>query len=168
MDVTEVKVKLVDIKQERLKAFCTVTLDGEFVVRDLKIVEGTSGYFVAMPSRKLADRCPGCGTKNHLRARYCNECGTKLRENRAAKNATGRAKLHADIAHPINAQCREKIQKAVVEAYERELERARSPGYKPPDLEEDFDYEHEEPHSEPERNSSRSENEHRKFGEGIL
>jgi len=133
MEITEVRVKLVARSRERLRAFCSITLDGDFVIRDLKIIDGTNGAFVAMPSRKLADRCPRCGCKNHLRAKYCSECSQKLNENRAPRDAQGRAKLHADVAHPINAACRERIQKAVTQAYHAELERAKSPDYKPPD-----------------------------------
>lgn len=131
MDITEVRIKLVPNSSERLRAFCSITLDGCFVVRDLKIIEGLNGAFVAMPSRKLTDRCPRCGCKNHLRSKYCNECGAHLQESRAPKDGQGRAKLHADIAHPINAACRERIQRAVVEAFEQELERSKSPDYKP-------------------------------------
>src|SRR5262249_30991695 len=72
---------------------------------------------------------PGCGCKNHLRARYCNQCGGKLDENRATRDADGRAKLHADIAHPINSACREVIQTAVLKAYHDERERSKQPGY---------------------------------------
>jgi len=140
MDVTEVKVKLVDIKSERLKAFCTITMDGEFVIRDIKIIEGTQGPFVAMPSRKLAVKCPRCNTKNHLRAKFCNECGTKLPESKIPKDSAGRIKLHADIAHPINPDCRERIQRAVLDAYHKELARAQAPDYVPTQLEE-FDEE---------------------------
>ncbi|HUW83440.1 MAG TPA: SpoVG family protein [Phycisphaerae bacterium] len=140
MEITEVRVKLVQDNTERLRAFCSVTFDGEYVVRDLKIIEGTNGLFVAMPSRKLTDRCPKCRSKNHLRAKFCNECGAKLNENRAGRDSAGRTKLHADVAHPINARCRERIQNAIVEAYEQESERAKEPGYKPPKLDED-DYE---------------------------
>jgi len=137
MEITEVRVKLVQDNTERLKAFCSVTFDQEYVVRDLKIIEGANGLFVAMPSRKLTDRCPKCGAKNHLRARYCNECGTKLNENRAGRDPAGRTKLHADVAHPINAQCRERIQNAIVAAYNEEIERSKEPGYVPPNLDED-------------------------------
>src|SRR4051794_40424805 len=118
-----------DENNERLQAFCSVTFDDCFVVRDLKIIEGTKGSFVAMPSRKLTDRCGHCGTKNHLRSRFCNQCGSRLDENRAIRDADGRAKLHADIAHPINSMCREKIQSAVLASYADELERSKMPGY---------------------------------------
>src|SRR5262245_47105200 len=114
---------------ERLQAFCSITFDDMFVIRDLKIIDGAKGFFWAMPSRKLTDRCPHCGTKNHLRSRFCNQCGGRLDENRALRDADGRAKLHADIAHPINSACREKIQSAVLAAYAEELERAKVPGY---------------------------------------
>jgi stage V sporulation protein G len=127
--ITEVRIKLMEDNNERLQAFCSVTFDNAFVVRDLKIIEGTKGSFVAMPSRKLTDRCPGCGSKNHLRARHCNQCGGRLSEDRATRDSTGRAKLHADIAHPINSACREVIQSAVIKAYQDERERSKMPGY---------------------------------------
>jgi stage V sporulation protein G len=127
--ITEVRIKLMDDNNERLQAFCSVTFDDAFVVRDLKIIEGTKGSFVAMPSRKLTDRCGSCGCKNHLRARYCNQCGHKLDEDRATRDADGRAKLHADIAHPINSACREVIQSAVLRSYQEEKERSKQPGY---------------------------------------
>jgi len=129
VEITEVRIKLVQDNNERLQAFCSVTFDDAFVVRDLKIIEGTKGSFVAMPSRKLTDRCPQCGCKNHLRARFCNQCGAKLDEDRAIRDADGRAKLHADIAHPINSACREVIQGAVIRAYTEERERSKQPGY---------------------------------------
>jgi stage V sporulation protein G len=127
--ITEVRIKLMEDNNERLQAFCSVTFGDAFVVRDLKIIEGTKGSFVAMPSRKLTDRCHACGCKNHLRAHFCNQCGAKLDEDRATRDADGRAKLHADIAHPINSACREVIQGAVLKAYHEEKERSKQPGY---------------------------------------
>ena len=132
MEITEVRIKLMEDNSgsnERLQAFCSITFDDMFVIRDLKIIEGAKGFFVAMPSRKLTDRCHNCGTKNHLRSRFCNQCGCRLDENRAIRDADGRAKLHADIAHPINSMCREKIQAAVLASYADELERSKMPGY---------------------------------------
>jgi stage V sporulation protein G len=132
VEITEVRIKLMEDNSgsnERLQAFCSITFDDMFVIRDLKIIEGAKGFFVAMPSRKLTDRCHNCGTKNHLRSRFCNQCGCRLDENRALRDADGRAKLHADIAHPINSMCREKIQAAVLASYAEELERSKLPGY---------------------------------------
>ena len=129
MEVTEVRIKLMDDPHERLMAFCSITLDGSFVIRDLKLIQGKTGPFVAMPSRKLTDRCPRCHTKNHLRAAYCNQCGVQLLDERATKDEEGRARLYADIAHPINPMAREQIQAAVVAAYHRELVQAEQPGY---------------------------------------
>src|ERR1700676_2734344 len=114
---------------ERLLAFCSVTFDDAFVIRDLKIIEGSKGSFVAMPSRKLTDRCGQCGCKNHLRSRHCNQCGTRLDENRALRDQDGRAKLHADIAHPINSSCREAMQNAIVKSFIEEKDRSKQPGY---------------------------------------
>jgi stage V sporulation protein G len=129
VQITEVRIKLMDEPGERLKAFCSITFDDCFVVRDLKIIEGTNGPFVAMPSRKLTSHCPKCGTKNHLRAAHCNQCGARLEDGRAPKDADGRAKLYADIAHPINSDCREMIQEVVIREYFEEIERAKQPGY---------------------------------------
>ena len=134
MKITEVRVKLVNNKDDRLKAFCSMTLDNEYVVRDIKVIEGTGGYFVAMPSRKMSDHCEKCGNKNHLRAKFCNNCGTKLPTERMRKDAKGRLKLHADIAHPINAECRKKIQEKVTKAFNEEVEKSKEPDYKPQDL----------------------------------
>jgi stage V sporulation protein G len=130
VEITEVRIKLMDDPNDRLQGFCSITFDGCFVVRDLKIILGTKGPFVAMPSRKLTDRCPDCGTKNHLRAAFCNECGAELDEDRAVKDDEGRAKLYADIAHPINSTCRDLIQRRVLESFEKEKVRAKQPGYK--------------------------------------
>ena len=129
MEITEVRIKLMDEPGERLKAFCSITFDNCFVVRDLKIIEGTSGPFVAMPSRKLTAHCPRCGMKNHLRAPYCNQCGSQLSNDRMPLDSDGRAKLYADIAHPINSACREMIQEVVVQEFFEEIERAKQPGY---------------------------------------
>jgi len=129
VEITEVRIKLMEDAGERLQGFCSITFDDCFVVRDLKIIGGASGPFVAMPSRKLTAHCPQCGCKNHLRAAYCNQCGGRLKEDRAGKDDDGRAKLYADIAHPINSACREMIQERVILAYREEQERAKLPGY---------------------------------------
>jgi stage V sporulation protein G len=129
VEITEVRVKLMDDPHDRLQAFCSITFDSCFVIRDLKIIQGAKGSFVAMPSRKLTDRCPRCGCKNHLRALHCNQCGARLNEERASKDDDGRAKLYADIAHPINSECREMIQHRVIEAFEEEIVRSKQPGY---------------------------------------
>ena len=142
MEITEVRIKLMDEPGERLQAFCSVTFDNAFVVRDLKIIDGTNGPFVAMPSRKLTARCGRCGCKNHLRASYCNQCGTRLGEDRVVRDSGGRAKLYADIAHPINSQCRERIQQRIIEAFHQEIERSKQPDYVPSydDFDSDYDF----------------------------
>jgi stage V sporulation protein G len=129
MDITEVRIKLMEDSDDRLQGFCSVTFDDCFVVRDLKIIDGASGPFVAMPSRKLTSHCHQCGTKNHLKALYCNQCGSRLREDRTLRDSEGRAKLYADIAHPINSQCREMIQSRVIAEFRTELDRSKQPGY---------------------------------------
>ncbi|HHM12491.1 MAG TPA: stage V sporulation protein G [Planctomycetaceae bacterium] len=129
MEITEVRIKLMEDGDDRLQAFCSITFDHCFVVRDLKIIEGANGPFVAMPSRKLTAHCPRCRTKNHLRANYCNHCGLELEPVRAPAGSDGRMRLYADIAHPIHAKCREMIQERVVSEFYAERERAKEPGY---------------------------------------
>lgn len=136
MDITEVRIKLISGNDEKLLAFATITIDGSFVVRDLKIIDGGEGrgLFLAMPSRKLTMRCTRCSQKNHIRAHYCNHCGMRFGGESTpppARNANNskRMRLHADIAHPVNAQARDQIQKSVFEAYHAEVERANKPGY---------------------------------------
>lgn len=137
MEISEVRVKLVSNQDDRLKAFCSMTLDNEFVVRDIKIIEGSGGLFVAMPSRKMSDHCSKCGGKNHLRSKFCGNCGAKLSDNRMKQDIQGRMKLHADIAHPINALCRKRIQDMIVTAFNDEVEKSKLPGYKPIELDTD-------------------------------
>jgi stage V sporulation protein G len=84
VEITEIRVTLRD--EEKLRGFANVTFDNSFVVRGMKIIQGNSGYFVSMPSRKRPD-------------------GT-----------------HQDIAHPVNRDMRTQIEKAVLEAYEKELQ----------------------------------------------
>ena len=141
MQLTEVRINLCGGQATRLKAFCSLTFDNTFVIRDVKLIDGHDGLFLAMPSRKLCDHCPRCNEKNHLRARFCNHCGQRLDESRSMRYANGngmnRIKLHADIAHPINASCRAEIEEQVVEAFYNELERSKQPGYVAPNLDAD-------------------------------
>lgn len=81
MNITDVKVFPVD--EDKLRAYVTITVDNCFVVRDLKVIVGTGGLFVAMPAKKRKD-------------------GT-----------------YKDIAHPLNAQTRERLERAVLDAYEK-------------------------------------------------
>ena len=78
VNITEVRIKLVSDLEDRLRAFCLITIDNEFVVRDLKIIEGPRGLFVAMPSRKITEKCSQCGFKNEVRARFCSNCGRQI------------------------------------------------------------------------------------------
>lgn len=138
MHLTEIRINLCPEPAGRLKAFCSLTFDDSFVVRDVKLIEGNDGLFVAMPSRKLCDHCPRCREKNHLRARFCNQCGYRLDDQRHMKYQSGngrlRLKLHADIAHPINAAGRAELEHQVLEAYRAEMARSKLPGYIAPRL----------------------------------
>jgi len=78
VEITEVKISLREGGNKKLKAYTTVTFDDCFVVRNIKVIEGNSGLFVAMPARKMKQFCPRCGKKIELRSRYCSQCGTQL------------------------------------------------------------------------------------------
>ena len=54
MQITDVRVRKV-AKEDKMKAVVSITLDNEFVVHDIKVIEGEKGMFIAMPSRKAAD-----------------------------------------------------------------------------------------------------------------
>lgn len=157
MLISEIRVKLVPSaagRGEKLRAFVSVTLDDELVIRDLRIIEGTRGLFVAMPSRKLMTRCPSCGSKNAIRARFCNECGKRQATSPVGDEEpqAGR-RLYADVAHPIHARARDRLQSAIVEAYQRELEASKREGYVPPRFD-DLDYEDEVPRAPRKRRAS--------------
>ncbi len=140
MKITEVRIKFANREADRLKAYCSVTFDEEFVIRDVRIVEGTNGLFVAMPSRKLSTSCPRCSHKNPSMARFCNECGARLP---APAEGGAKTKLHRDIAHPITTTFRQLLHKRIIEAYEQELERAGEPDYAPHPIEPDENEENE-------------------------
>ena len=81
MQITDVRIRRVE-KEGTMKAVVSITIDEEFVVHDIKVIEGEKGLFIAMPSRKAADG------------------------------------EYRDIAHPINSETREQIQKMILEKYQ--------------------------------------------------
>ena len=88
--ITEVRIKLNMSQDNNLLAFCSITLGNAFVIRDLRIIKGPRGPFIAMPCRKLTDFCPICSGKNALRAKFCNECGGPLNPDRIERDPQGR------------------------------------------------------------------------------
>ncbi len=129
MKITEVRIFPKEGADKKLRAFATITFDDSFVVRDIKIIEGTKGYFVAMPSRRVKEPCSKCGHGNVVRSRYCNQCGANLPPPplEPERGTEGKHSEHKDVAHPITVEFREYIQKIVLEAYEREKHRFHAP-----------------------------------------
>ena len=84
MQITDVRIRKVE-KDGKMKAVVSITIDEEFVVHDIKIIEGEKGLFIAMPSRKAADG------------------------------------EYRDIAHPINSDTRDRIQKLILEKYQETM-----------------------------------------------
>jgi stage V sporulation protein G len=129
MNITEVKIKIVE-NNDKLKGFCSIIFENCFVIRDMKLIDGDNGLFIAMPSRRIMEKCVSCSAKNHTRAKYCNECGVTLPEIDLPQTSDGRYKLFADIAHPINSSFRSKIEKAILAEYKIELDKSKQPDYK--------------------------------------
>lgn len=127
MKITEVRIFPKEGADKKLRAFATVTFDQSFVVRDIKIIEGSKGLFVAMPSRRVKESCPKCGHRNVLRSHYCNQCGAALPAAAEELHHEGEPDLrqseHKDVAHPITAECREYLQRNILEAYQREKDK---------------------------------------------
>ena len=159
MDITEVKIFMKEGQDKKLKAYATITLDNMFVVRNVKVIEGTKGLFVAMPSRKIKEPCPKCNFRNTVRSKFCNQCGASLPHTEpkpvmAGDDAT-RQSEHKDIAHPITTECRDYIQRKVLDAYDKEKKSPAAPaataapssmapkaaGYKQPVMDEENDIE---------------------------
>ncbi|MCX5700486.1 MAG: septation protein SpoVG family protein [Candidatus Omnitrophica bacterium] len=123
MEITEVRVTLKDSPDKKLKGYATVTFDNVFVIRNIKVIEGTSGLFIAMPSRKVKQACPKCNFKNELRSKYCNQCASSLpvSSNPVMHEEYPNTQAeHKDIAHPITQEFREYLQKKVLEAFAQE------------------------------------------------
>ena len=85
MQITDVRIRKVE-KEGKMKAVVSITIDEEFVVHDIKIIEGEKGLFIAKPSRKAADG------------------------------------EYRDIAHPINSNTRDRIQKLILEKYQETMD----------------------------------------------
>jgi len=118
MEITEIRVFIKEGQDKKLKAYTTVTFDDAFVVRNIKVIQGSSGLFIAMPSRKTKNSCPKCTFKNEAGSRFCNKCGAAL-PFEEHKEVDAKAE-HRDIAHPITKEFREYLQAKILEAYKKE------------------------------------------------
>lgn len=130
MEITEIRIFLKEGQDKKLKAYTTVTFDNAFVVRNIKVIQGSSGLFIAMPSRKMKHPCPKCGFKNETGSKFCNHCGAPLPAVHTAGEGgeTDAKSEHRDIAHPITQHFREYLQTKILEAYKQEVEGKGSSG----------------------------------------
>lgn len=135
MRITEVRIFSSEGKDGKLKAFATMTFDDWFVVRNVKIIQGNNGLFVAMPSRKAMDSCPKCRFKNARGSRFCNHCGERIEQGQSTEESEERQGSHMDIAHPITQECRVYIQEKILEAYDREMGQGLSEDAVEPEME---------------------------------
>lgn len=123
MEITEIRVFLKEGQDKKLKAYTTVTFDNVLVIRNIKVIQGTEGLFIAMPSRKLKTACLMCHFKNELGSRFCNKCGTSLpieQHPESDEDHDSKAQ-HRDVAHPITKEFREYLQGKILEAYHKEV-----------------------------------------------
>ena len=121
MEITEVRVFPREASDRKLKAYATVTFENVFVVRNLKVIEGSKGLFVSMPSRKVREACPKCNSRNPIRSKFCSNCGGTLKMPPVSSSDDSRQSEHRDIAHPITQEFREYLQKKVLKAYDQEV-----------------------------------------------
>lgn len=152
-EITDVKIRMVEDSNDdpRLLAFCSIVLDGVFVIKDIKIIDGYRGVFMVMPSRKIMDRCRRCKSRNCLQSRFCSSCGVRQPEGRdncrecSGKGGyfgheeegsgreelwyqcdfcqgSGLSMLYIDICHPISSPCRKMVQDAVLGKYYSEVD----------------------------------------------
>jgi len=123
MKITEVRIFPTESRDGKLKAFATMTFDDWFVVRNVKVIQGNNGLFVAMPSRKAVTACSKCQYKNVIGSKYCNQCGAQVHahvESHHGGDRESHGGSHMDIAHPITQECRVYIQDKILEAYSKE------------------------------------------------
>ena len=122
MEITEVRVFLKEGQDKKLKAYATVTFDNAFVVRNIKVIQGAVGLFIAMPSRKLKFSCPHCNFKNEVGSKFCNQCAGSLPQQPSNLEDSDSKSEHRDIAHPVTQQFRDQLQFKVLECYKLEME----------------------------------------------
>jgi len=121
MEITNVQLDMIDNPKGKLRAFCSLTLDREFVVKNFKVIKGNHGLFVAMPSRKLTKPCYECDNRVFRDATYCDRCGNKFGK-RGDSGHYDDGESHADIAFPIEDDFRERLEDLIIEAYRHRLE----------------------------------------------
>jgi len=128
MEVTEIRVFLKEGQDKKLKAYTTVTFDNAFVVRNIKVIQGPNGLFIAMPSRKMKYPCPRCGFKNEVGSKYCNGCAAEVPPPKEPVQTDAKTE-HRDVAHPITQEFREYLQKKILNAYNDEIKTGVASGY---------------------------------------
>lgn len=136
MEITEIRVFVKEGPDKKLKAYTTVTFDHAFVVRNIKVIQGSSTLFIAMPSRKIKTQCPKCGFKNEIGSKFCNKCGTELPPEHN-QNLDAKAE-HRDIAHPISKEFRDYLQSQILDAYKKELAKDTSERNRASDAHDDY------------------------------
>lgn len=122
MEITEIRIFPKEGQDKKLKAYSTVMFDHAFVVRNIKIIQGGHGLFIAMPSRKIKQSCPKCRFKNEAGSKFCNQCGGGINVQDSQVNSADAKAEHRDIAHPITQQFREYMQSKILEAYNHEVD----------------------------------------------
>lgn len=120
MRVTKVFLKKVPpaTAHARVVARGSFDLDDCFSV-NCAVVRAESGLVVAMPSRRLTDRCPGCNAPTPVTGRFCGWCGVRLADGRAIVGADGAARKDADVAFPTVRWLRRRITDAVLAEHAR-------------------------------------------------
>lgn len=120
MNITDIRLDVIDNPSGKLRAFCSLTLNDEFVVKNFKIIEGNHGLFVAMPSRKLTKPCYRCDNRAFRSANYCDRCGKEF-DDRSGNSHHDTGETHSDIAFPIQDDFREELEDRLIDAYKKRM-----------------------------------------------
>jgi len=131
VNITAVRVHLEN--RGALRAYCELEFDGEFVAKQVKIIEKDGRLIVGMPSKKRTTPCvdPYCDMPCPITDEFCSVCGVsqgpqgpRIDQMRRHfhMDPTEFVSFYSDLFHPINPECRAKLERAVLEAYRRKLE----------------------------------------------
>ena len=101
MNITDVRVSMVEDKAKKLRAFVSIVIDGCFFVSDIKIIEGEKGLFLSMPSKRRRDgtfKDVAHPINTETRKMMEDVIFEKYRENQAARETKEAAEVPADPA----------------------------------------------------------------------
>jgi stage V sporulation protein G len=149
MEITDIQINLAYFQKSKIRAFCSVFFDNEFVVHEVKIIEeplsakaslrpdfrdrqtqaGLSAcsaqavrrLHISMPNKKITMHCVKCAEKNPINANFCSKCGVKLTWYGIAREKNTHSEIYTDIVQVISGKLTRLIRKKILTAYQDKL-----------------------------------------------